>query len=409
MSSAWISRTLGDCFTVTNEKGKQLKSTEYQTSGLLPVVDQSEQFICGFTDEVEKQYGGPLPITVFGDHSRHVKYVNFRFAAGADGTQLLRPSQGLDDRFFYYTVARASTLIGNYGYDRHLKHLRRFEADFPASVAEQRKIARILFSVDDLIERTEALIAKYRAIKQGLMHDLLTRGVDASGRLRPPREEAPGLYRESAVGWVPREWEVRFLEECVQARITYGIVQAGPHIEGGIPYIRTGDMSGDQLKRDGLLCTSHTIADSFQRSEVRASEIVCAIRATVGKVLEVPPDLDGANLTQGTARIAPLSAVNAHFLLWALRSNSVQRQFASATKGTTFAEITLGALRKIMIPLPCRRTEQDLVAQVLDRHNSLTQAEQTTLHKLKLEKAGLMQDLLTGRVRVGAADAFGNG
>ena len=62
--------------------------------------------------------------------------------------------------------------------------------------------------MDDLIERTEALIAKYRAIKQGLMHDLLTRGVDASGRLRPPREEAPGLYRESAVGWVPREWEM---------------------------------------------------------------------------------------------------------------------------------------------------------------------------------------------------------
>ena len=74
---------------------------------------------------------------------------------------------------------------------------------------EQRKIARILSTVDDLIERTEALIAKYRAIKQGLMHDLLTRGVDASGRLRPPREEAPGLYRESAVGWVPREWETK--------------------------------------------------------------------------------------------------------------------------------------------------------------------------------------------------------
>ena len=67
--------------------------------------------------------------------------------------------------------------------------------------------------MDDLIERTEALIAKYRAIKQGLMHDLLTRGVDASGRLRPPREEAPGLYRESAVGWVPREWEVVPIEQ----------------------------------------------------------------------------------------------------------------------------------------------------------------------------------------------------
>ena len=84
-----------------------------------------------------------------------------------------------------------------------------FERSTSLRLPEQRKIARILSTVDDLIERTEALIAKYRAIKQGLMHDLLTRGVDASGRLRPPREEAPGLYRESAVGWVPREWEIR--------------------------------------------------------------------------------------------------------------------------------------------------------------------------------------------------------
>ena len=76
-----------------------------------------------------------------------------------------------------------------------------------APLPEQLKIAHILTTVDDLIDRTEALIAKLRAIKQGLMHDLLTRGVDEHGQLRPPREEAPELYRELAVGWVPREWE----------------------------------------------------------------------------------------------------------------------------------------------------------------------------------------------------------
>ena len=75
------------------------------------------------------------------------------------------------------------------------------------------KIAHILSTVDDLIERTEALIAKYRGIKPGLMHDLLTRGVDTSGRMRPSREEAPGLYRESALGWVPREWDESTLGE----------------------------------------------------------------------------------------------------------------------------------------------------------------------------------------------------
>ena len=71
---------------------------------------------------------------------------------------------------------------------------------------QQRKIARILTTVDNLIEKTEALIAKYQAIKQGMMHDLFTRGVDAHGHLRLPYEEAPELYKPSELGWIPREW-----------------------------------------------------------------------------------------------------------------------------------------------------------------------------------------------------------
>ena len=100
---------------------------------------------------------------------------------------------------------------------------------------EQRKIAHILTTVDDLIDRTEALIAKLRAIKQGLMHDLLTRGVDEHGQLRPPREEAPELYKESAVGWVPREWEISEMREVCQALIWH-ICSAKASKTGQIPF-----------------------------------------------------------------------------------------------------------------------------------------------------------------------------
>ena len=79
---------------------------------------------------------------------------------------------------------------------------------FLPSLLEQRKIARILTTLDNLIEKTEALIAKYQAIKQGMMHDLFTRGVDAHGHLRPPQAEAPDLYKQSELGWIPKEWEV---------------------------------------------------------------------------------------------------------------------------------------------------------------------------------------------------------
>jgi type I restriction enzyme S subunit len=157
------------------------------------------------------------------------------------------------------------------------------------------------------------------------------------------------------------------------------------------------------LRRDGLLCTSPKIAESYRRSRVSAGDIVCAIRATVGKVLMVPPELDGANLTQGTARIAPAADVDGHCLLWALRSESVTAQIRSIQKGTTFQEITLQRLRSLAVRLPARRDDQEKLASVLRSAEGIVRAEQTSLVALKATRAGLAADLLSGRVRTAAA------
>lgn len=73
--------------------------------------------------------------------------------------------------------------------------------------AQQQKIAQILDTLDTAIHETEAIIAKLKAVKQGLLHDLLTRGIAANGELRPPQAEAPHLYKESPLGWIPIEWD----------------------------------------------------------------------------------------------------------------------------------------------------------------------------------------------------------
>lgn len=88
--------------------------------------------------------------------------------------------------------------------------------------AEQQKIAKILSTVDNLIEKTQTLIDKYTAIKQGMMADLFTRGIDMTtgdtpnskgGKLRPSVEDAPELYKQTELGWVPKEWEVGMLKD----------------------------------------------------------------------------------------------------------------------------------------------------------------------------------------------------
>ena len=144
----------------------------------------------------------------------------------------------------------------------------------------------------------------------------------------------------------------RPLAEWCRNLITYGIVQAGPDIPNGIPYIRVSDMTDvDELSLDGMLRTSPEIAHKYRRSMVKAGDLVIALRGPVGLTRVVPLSLDGANLTQGTARISVSEGNSTDYVRWALRSPLVKHEYSSHAKGSTFAEISLEALRKLPIPI----------------------------------------------------------
>jgi len=144
----------------------------------------------------------------------------------------------------------------------------------------------------------------------------------------------------------------RPLAEWCRNLITYGIVQAGPDMPDGIPYIRVSDMTDvDELSLDGMLRTSPEIAHKYRRSMVKAGDLVIALRGPVGLTHVVPPCLDGANLTQGTARISVSEDNSTEYVRWALRSPLVKHEYSSHAKGSTFAEISLEALRKLPIPV----------------------------------------------------------
>ena len=157
----------------------------------------------------------------------------------------------------------------------------------------------------------------------------------------------------------------RPLAEWCRNLITYGIVQAGPDIPDGIPYIRVSDMTDvEELSLDGMLRTSPEIAHKYRRSMVKEGDLVIALRGPVGLTHVVPPCLDGANLTQGTARISVSEDNSTEYVRWALRSPLVKHEYSSHAKGSTFAEISLEALRKLPIPI-ATIDEQRAVAERL--------------------------------------------
>ncbi len=269
------------------------------------------------------------------------------------------------------------------------------------SLGQQTKIAQILDTLDTQIRQTEALIAKLERIKQGLLTDLLTRGIDQNGQLRPTPDQAPHLYKDSPLGRIPREWEFAELSGIVEpdSPITYGVVQPGPVIEGGVPFVRGGDIHDGRIAVSELRTISRHVSEGYKRTILKGREIVMSLVGYPGEVAVVPPQLEGANLARQAALIRIRATVNAEFVVYYLSSNAGKAQVLASSLGSAQQVVNLKDLRTTVVPIP-PVDEQKTIAACIERLAERMETEKSELRKLKSAKTGLMDDLLTGRVRV---------
>ena len=183
----------------------KIKRSAYQESGRYPIVDQSQADIAGYTDDESWLYQGELPVVIFGDHTRVLKFVNFPFCVGADGTQLLRPVTGNDIRYFYYALRNVD--LTNYGYERHFKYLK--EAEIPAPpLPVQRRIAGILSAYDELMENSQRRIRLLEAMARALYREWFVH-FRFPGHEKHPRVASP-------LGDIPQGWEVKTLGQIAE-------------------------------------------------------------------------------------------------------------------------------------------------------------------------------------------------
>ncbi|EOW9549249.1 restriction endonuclease subunit S [Vibrio fluvialis] len=197
---------------------------------------------------------------------------------------------------------------------------------------------------------------------------------------------------------VPNGWNTKPLADIVKEKISYGIVQAGPHVPDGIPYIKSSDVRGT-INPDALQRTSQEIHFKYRRSSVHPGDIVFSLRGNIGESAIVPASLPEANLTQGTARISVSVEHSNLFHYYQLASEKILNRVNALSKGSTFKEISLEELRKVKVlcaPLP----EQKKIAQILSTWDkAITTTEQLLVNSQQQKKA-LMQQLLTGKKRL---------
>ena len=170
-SGEWRVKSFDDVLLRINAKAYQISASDYQSSGKYPVIDQGKLPIIGYSDE-DKYFECPNGgVIVFGDHTCIVKYVDFNFLIGADGTQVLIAKDGYDTRFFAFQLQHKG--ITPTGYNRHFKFLKEREFLVPP-LPVQTAIAEILSDMDAEIDMLAAKLSKARQVKQGMISELLT-------------------------------------------------------------------------------------------------------------------------------------------------------------------------------------------------------------------------------------------
>jgi len=245
---------------------------------------------------------------------------------------------------------------------------------FPSSHTEQQKIATILNTLDQSIAQTKRLIAKYKNIKQGLMYDLLTYGIDENGTIRKPETHT---FMEKEGILMPNEWSVDSLGFCFTNfksgnsitaenifKIAHYPVYGGNGLRG---YTNTYTHSGKYvlIGRQGALCGNINMVTG----ENYISEHAIAVQTNTKNDIDYwYYKLDYMNLNQYSAQ--------------------------SAQPG-----LAVEKLVKLIVSIP-KFEEQEKIAQILKQQDNLIDSEQTNLAKLQKLKQGLMSDLLTGKIRV---------
>jgi len=267
---------------------------------------------------------------------------------------------------------------------------------------QQRRIAEILSTLDEAIEQTEALIAKHQQIKAGLMHDLFTRGVTSDGRLRPTREQAPDLYKESPLGWMPREWEARPLRDLT-IKIADRDHTTPEYVDDGVIMVSPTNLFDDE-GIDFAACRNIPLRDHLinrKKTDIESGDLILhRIGAGLGAVRLVTDDMPEFSILHSMALVRPLrSAVSAEYLLWSFRSYPVLLQMDIGTQSIGVPDLGLDKIGSLLFPV-APHGEQTMIANSLRSQTEAGSAERNRLIKLRQQKHGLMHDLLTGRVRV---------
>lgn len=294
------------------------------------------------------------------------------------------PKDSTDPDFLFYELSHRSVHIARLAGNQAVPIINKsqFSAEFVVlpPLPEQKKIAEILSTWDKAIETTGKLLANAEAQKKALMQQLLT------GKQR--------------LKGIEGEWRTAKLGDICD-------VKGGKRLPKGCsltadvtahPYIRVADMRMGYIDTANIMYVPEDVAKSITRYTINSDDLFISVAGTLGLAGEVPPSLDGANLTENADKLTNIK-INKKFLLYFLQSERIQKEIERARTTNAQPKLALERIRQFNVPMPSDK-EQARIADIISTMVDECRLLKDDLSFLLNEKRALMQQLLTGKRRV---------
>lgn len=388
----WLVRKIGAVCTLVNGRG--FKPYEWRQTGI-PIIriqnlNGSEDFNCytGSYDRKLEVEAGQLLFawsgsrgTSFGPHIWRGPFGLLNYHTWKIQVNEFEVSS----QFFFYALKQLTTFIEGKAHGASaLVHTQKWEMEgfkvsMPPSKAEQEVIATALRDAEALVESLEQLLTKKRQIKQGAMQALLT-----------GNKRLPGFSGD---------WSLRSLKEILEVPVTDGPHSTPKFLDQGIPFLSVNNLVEGQIDWSEVRYISVLDHKEFSRKcKPRLNDVLLGKAASVGKVAIVNADID-FNIWSPIALIRVKEDWSARFVYYQLQSPFVEKQIALLTNSSSQGNIGMGDIEKLSLMLPSAQEQSEIAELLADMDSELLTLE-AKITKVRQLKQGMMQELLTGRVRL---------
>ncbi|WP_429209880.1 restriction endonuclease subunit S [Aeromonas veronii] len=412
----WIEKPLGKL--VTFQKGKKTETSDTWQTGYLRYLGASglQGLEDGYAATSGAVLAGAKDLLMLWDGERSGLVGCAQVGVVASTVAKMAPNDDVLPEYLYYFLDLHFAWIQARRTGTGVPHVpkdlgRILSVRYPSDKDRQKKVVDILQSIDMFIHNTQKQINKLSVTKQGMMADMFSRGIDpASGKLRPSVHDAPELYNDSPLGPVPKAWSLELLKERLNG---HGFIQTGPfgsqlhaydYVDSGVPVVMPQDLLDGEISTDKISYISPDKAETLSRHKLASNDVIFSRRGDLTRSAFVDSDNGYQGFLCGTGCL--LMRVKPEVLCAGWFSNLygtrlVQAQVDGLAVGTTMANLNSSILGKLLLPFPSV-SEQQQIHKRLQAVNSQLKVYISELRKLRAQKAGLMRDLLTGKVPVSA-------